>query len=181
MTGLGVDRLVFPLANIDREKSPLAEHFDIEDYVLDTFNQGPTVLPSGNHLKMVPIAEALRRPIFDGKIHAIRWDDGRYVLDGWPLELAKTRGHRHQPRSADRGQCRADRATGGSNVRARRCVQHGYRRCCRSLHRGLERGRSALPEHPYCQGLCGVRGKRGAGRRPTGVEKQPTNTKPFAV
>src|SRR6202008_1590814 len=49
-----------------------------------------TRLPNGNLLLMVRIAEALRTPVFDGKVHAIRWDEGRYVLDGWPLEFADT-------------------------------------------------------------------------------------------
>jgi predicted GH43/DUF377 family glycosyl hydrolase len=39
---------------------------------------------------MVRVAVALRNAVFDGQVHAIRWDHGRYVLDGWPLELADT-------------------------------------------------------------------------------------------
>ncbi|MCW1400855.1 glycosidase [Novosphingobium sp. MW5] len=90
MSAFDVDRLVFTPADVDLTRSPLAGQFDAETYVLGAFNPGLTVLPSGNLLMMVRIAEALRKPIFDGKVHAIRWDDGRYVLDGWPLELADT-------------------------------------------------------------------------------------------
>jgi hypothetical protein len=47
-----------------------------------------TRLPNGNLLLMVRVAEALRKPTFDDKVHAIRWDaSAAYVLDGWPLEL----------------------------------------------------------------------------------------------
>jgi predicted GH43/DUF377 family glycosyl hydrolase len=90
MSGLGTDRLVFSPGDVDLARSPLAGHFDAETYALGAFNPGLTVLPSGNLLMMVRIAEALRQPIFGGKVHAIRWDEGRFVLDGWPLELADT-------------------------------------------------------------------------------------------
>jgi len=47
---------------------------------------------------MVRIAEALKTPIVDQKIHSIRWvpsdgtaaDAGRYCLDPWPLEMVDT-------------------------------------------------------------------------------------------
>jgi len=90
MSGYAVDRLVFTPNMVDLSRSPLAGHFDAETFVLGAFNPGLTVLPSGNLLMMVRVAEALRTPIFNDKVHAIRWDDGRYVLDGWPLELADT-------------------------------------------------------------------------------------------
>ena len=35
-------------------------------------------------------AEALRHPIRDRHIHAIRWDGGEYVLDAWPLDQVDT-------------------------------------------------------------------------------------------
>jgi len=85
-----VDRLVLTPEDIDLSRSPLAGHFAAETYVLGAFNPGITVLPNGNLLMMVRVAEALRQPIFDGMVHAIRWEEGRYVLDGWPLELADT-------------------------------------------------------------------------------------------
>ena len=90
MSTFAVDRLVVTPHDVDLARSPLAGHFDAETYVLGAFNPGLTRLPNGNLLLMVRIAEALRRPIFDGKVHAIRWQDGGYVLDGWPLELADT-------------------------------------------------------------------------------------------
>lgn len=91
-----IDRLVITPHVIDLTRSPLAGHFDAETYVLGAFNPGMTVLPNGNVLLMVRVAEALREPIRDGKVHAIRWeaaeDDarGRYVLDAWPHEMADT-------------------------------------------------------------------------------------------
>jgi predicted GH43/DUF377 family glycosyl hydrolase len=89
-----VDRLVLTPDMIDLTRSPLAGQFDAETYVLGAFNPALTSLANGNLLMMVRIAEALREPIFDGMVHAIRWEAGvgagRYVLDGWPLEQADT-------------------------------------------------------------------------------------------
>ncbi|MCW1382647.1 glycosidase [Novosphingobium sp. KCTC 2891] len=90
MTQFPYDRLVLTPHVIDLSRSPLAGHFAAETYVLGAFNPGMTVLPGGNILLMVRVAEALREPIVDGKVHAIRWEDGGYVLDGWPLELVDT-------------------------------------------------------------------------------------------
>ena len=89
-----VDRLVLTPHDIDLARSPLAGHLDAETYVLGAFNPGMTKLPNGNLLLMVRVAEALRQPIYDGHVHAIRWEDdganGRYVLDAWPLEHVDT-------------------------------------------------------------------------------------------
>jgi beta-1,2-mannobiose phosphorylase / 1,2-beta-oligomannan phosphorylase len=84
------DRLVLTPDDIDLSRSPLAGHLDAETYVLGAFNPGMTRLPGGNLLMMVRVAEALRQPCFDGNVHAIRWDDGRYLLDAWPLDLCDT-------------------------------------------------------------------------------------------
>jgi predicted GH43/DUF377 family glycosyl hydrolase len=87
-----VDKLVPTPEDIDLSRSPLAGCLGGETYVLGAFNPGLTRLPNGNLLMMVRIAEALREPIFDKHIHAIRWessgDAGLYVLDAWPLDLA---------------------------------------------------------------------------------------------
>jgi predicted GH43/DUF377 family glycosyl hydrolase len=94
MSRFEVDRLVLVPDDIDLARSPLAGQLDAETYVLGAFNPGLTRLLNGNLLMMVRIAEALREPIRDGHVHAIRWDPdgggGRYVLDAWPLELADT-------------------------------------------------------------------------------------------
>lgn len=88
------DRLVVTPPMIDLSRSPLAGQFEAETYVLGAFNPGMTRLANGNLLLMVRVAEALRNPVFDGMVHAIRWDatasGGAYVLDGWPLELVNT-------------------------------------------------------------------------------------------
>lgn len=88
------DRLVFTPADIDLSRSPLRGHFDAETYVLGAFNPGMTRLANGNLLLMVRVAEALRTPIHDGHIHAIRWTDGTYTLDAWPLEHVDTKDPR---------------------------------------------------------------------------------------
>jgi predicted GH43/DUF377 family glycosyl hydrolase len=90
-----VDRLVFTPDDVDLSRSPLAGQLDAETYVLGAFNPGLTRLANGNLLMMVRVAEALRKPIHGGKVHAIRWEGeegsaGRYVLDAWPLEHADT-------------------------------------------------------------------------------------------
>ncbi len=84
------DALILDPRDIDLSRSPLAGKIDAETYVLGAFNPGLTRLPNGNLLMMVRVAEALRHPIKDGHVHAIRWDEGAYVLDAWPLQLVDT-------------------------------------------------------------------------------------------
>jgi len=84
------DALVLDPRAIDLSRGPLAGHLDAETYCLGAFNPGMTRLPNGNLLLMVRIAEALRQPIVDQHIHAIRWCNGRYALDAWPIEHVDT-------------------------------------------------------------------------------------------
>ena len=84
------DALVLTPHDIDLARSPLAGKIDAETYVLGAFNPGMTRLPNGNLLLMVRVAEALRHPVREQQIHAIRWHDGGYVLDAWPLSLVDT-------------------------------------------------------------------------------------------
>jgi predicted GH43/DUF377 family glycosyl hydrolase len=90
LSAFAVDHLILTPRDVDLARSPLAGQLDAETYVLGAFNPGMTRLASGNLLLMVRVAEALRHPIRDGKVHAIRWADGGYTLDAWPLELADT-------------------------------------------------------------------------------------------
>jgi predicted GH43/DUF377 family glycosyl hydrolase len=90
MSGFPIDRLILGPDDIDLTRSPLAEQFEAETYVLGAFNPALTRLPNGNLAIFVRVAEALRRPVFDGYIHAIRWEEGKYVLDAWSLELVDT-------------------------------------------------------------------------------------------
>jgi predicted GH43/DUF377 family glycosyl hydrolase len=85
-----VDRLVLTPDAIDLAQSPLAGRLEAETYVLGVFNPGLTRLPNGNLLLMARVAEALKTPIVGDAVHAIRWEDGRYCLDAWPLELCDT-------------------------------------------------------------------------------------------
>jgi predicted GH43/DUF377 family glycosyl hydrolase len=98
------DEIVFDPRDVDLSKGPLARHIDAETYCLGAFNPGMTRLPNGNLLMMVRIAEALKTPIVEQKIHAIRWEadavdesrgvpipgGGKYCLDAWPLEMVDT-------------------------------------------------------------------------------------------
>ena len=85
-----VDKLVLVPDDIDLSRSPLAGQLGVETYVLGAFNPALTRLPNGNLLMMVRIAEALREPVFDGHVHNIRWCEGHYVLDAWPLGTVDT-------------------------------------------------------------------------------------------
>lgn len=86
-----VDRLVLTPDDVDLSRSPLAGQLPCETYALGAFNPGMARLPNGNLLLMVRIAEAVKEPIFDRHVHAIRWDSREgYVLDAWPLDLADT-------------------------------------------------------------------------------------------
>ena len=88
------DQLVFTPADIDLSRSPLAGKVGAETYVLGAFNPGMTRLANGNLLLMVRVAEALRQPIKGGNVHAIRWQDGAYLLDAWPLQMVDTKDPR---------------------------------------------------------------------------------------
>ena len=90
MTAFEIDRLVFTPDDVDLSRSPLAGHLAAETYVLGAFNPALTRLPNGNLAMFVRVAEALRQPIIDGNVHAIRWDDGTYELDAWPVALCDT-------------------------------------------------------------------------------------------
>src|SRR3546814_10675424 len=67
------DHFVLTPGDVDLARSPLAGRIDADTYVLGAFNPGMTRHASGNLLLMVRIAEALREPIRDRHIHAIRW------------------------------------------------------------------------------------------------------------
>ena len=84
------DALIFTPDDVDLTRSPLAGRIDAETYVLGAFNPALTRLANGNLLLMVRVAEALRQPIRDGMVHSIRWDDGNYRLDAWPLDRVDT-------------------------------------------------------------------------------------------
>jgi predicted GH43/DUF377 family glycosyl hydrolase len=89
-----IDRLIFTPNDVDLTRSPLRNAIRAETYTLGAFNPGLTRLPTGNLLMMVRVAEALREPTFNGKIHAIRWTNGTYVLDGFSIEGANTKDPR---------------------------------------------------------------------------------------
>ncbi|GGZ35951.1 glycosidase [Asticcacaulis endophyticus] len=88
------DRLILTPDDIDLSRSPVAGlrvGLGAETFVLGAFNPGLTRLESGNLLMMVRVAEALKTPIANGHIHAIRWDaQSGYVLDPWPLDRVDT-------------------------------------------------------------------------------------------
>ncbi len=79
-----IDKIVFRPQDIDLSFSPIRKDLSIDTFVLGAFNPGLTRLPNNNLLIMVRIAEALKEPVFNDKIHSIRWSEHGYVLDGYP-------------------------------------------------------------------------------------------------
>ncbi|MDP3737741.1 MAG: hypothetical protein Q8R02_10145 [Hyphomonadaceae bacterium] len=78
------DAIVFGPQHVDLSRSPLRGSVTEETYVLGAFNPGLTRLPNGNVLMMVRVAEALRRPVREEHVLAIRWNAGRYLIDRFP-------------------------------------------------------------------------------------------------
>jgi predicted GH43/DUF377 family glycosyl hydrolase len=78
------DFVVFGPRDVDLAQSPLRQDLAEETYILGAFNPGFTRLLNGNLLMVVRVAEALRKPIRDDVVLAIRWTDGRYLLDRFP-------------------------------------------------------------------------------------------------
>jgi predicted GH43/DUF377 family glycosyl hydrolase len=83
------DYLIFTPNQIDLTRSPLRRSLDAATYVLGAFNPGFTRLPSGNLLMMVRVAEALKEPVQDGYVRAIRWTKDGYTLDRHALDGVK--------------------------------------------------------------------------------------------
>ncbi len=79
------DRLIFRPDDVDLTRSPLRASLNEPTYVLGAFNPGLTILPNGNLLAMIRVAEALREPVSDAHIRTIRWTAQGYVLDNWPV------------------------------------------------------------------------------------------------
>ena len=84
--GFFFDSILFEPRDIDLARSPLAGRIDAKTYILGAFNPGLTRLENGNLLLMVRVAEALRTPVNDGHVHAVRWTDAGYAVDAWPLD-----------------------------------------------------------------------------------------------
>lgn len=86
-----LDIIILTPEDIDLSHSTLRKQINAETYVLGAFNPGMARLPNGNLVLMVRIAEALKEPIVDGRIHAIRWDKNRgYLLDDYSLDEVDT-------------------------------------------------------------------------------------------
>ncbi|RLD88540.1 MAG: glycosidase [Bacteroidetes bacterium] len=81
------DKIIINPDDIDLSFSPFRKNLNFETFVLGAFNPGMARLPNGNIILMVRIAEALKSPVFDNKVHSIRWDTKKgYVLDAYNLE-----------------------------------------------------------------------------------------------
>ena len=90
----GRDYLIFTPDDVDLTRSPLRRSLREPTYVLGAFNPGFARLGNGNLLMMVRVAEAMREPVADGHVRAIRWTADGYVLDAHPLDSVDM----HDPR-----------------------------------------------------------------------------------
>jgi predicted GH43/DUF377 family glycosyl hydrolase len=88
------DTIIFRPRDVDLSRSPLRRSIDEETFILGAFNPGLTRLPNGNLLLMVRVAEALRKPVREDHVAAIRWENGAYVLDRHPRADIDTRDPR---------------------------------------------------------------------------------------
>ena len=81
------DRLIFTPDDVDLSRSPLRQGLPLgSTCVLGAFNPGLAVLPGGNLLLMVRVAEALREPMTGHVIRAIRWTpEPGFQMVEWPL------------------------------------------------------------------------------------------------
>lgn len=85
------DEIIIKPDDIDLGYSPIKKDLNTDTYVLGAFNPGMSRLPNGNIIIMVRIAEALKSPVFNNKIHSIRWDSEKgYVLDGYNIDAVDT-------------------------------------------------------------------------------------------
>lgn len=92
------DEIIIKPDDIDLSYSPIKKDLNnlsdsrrIDTYVLGAFNPGMSRLPNGNVILMVRIAEALKTPVFNNKIHSIRRDSEKgYVLDGYNINDVDT-------------------------------------------------------------------------------------------
>jgi len=85
------DEILIKPGDIDLSHSPLKNDLNTETFVLGAFNPGMSRLPNGNIIIMVRIAEALKTPVIENKIHSIRWDSEKgYVLDAYPIDDVDT-------------------------------------------------------------------------------------------
>ena len=85
------DKIIIKPDDIDLGYSPIRKDIKVETYVLGAFNPGMSRLPNGNIILMVRIAEALKSPVFNNKIHSIRWDTEKgYVLDAYNIDDVDT-------------------------------------------------------------------------------------------
>ncbi len=79
------DQIIFSPADVDLSFSPLRKGLAEHTYVLGAFNPGLCRLPNGNLLMMVRVAEALSNAVVGENVYCIRWNDGGYETDAWPL------------------------------------------------------------------------------------------------
>jgi hypothetical protein len=98
------DHLIFTPDDVDLARSPLRGAFPDPTYVLGAFNPGLTGPPLRQPAADGPRREALREPVVDNHVRAIRWTPAGYVQDAHPLGSVDMRDPRQFafPRSPNR-------------------------------------------------------------------------------
>ncbi len=85
------DWIIFSPLDVDLTKSPLRSTITEETFVLGSFNPGLTLLPNGNLLAIVRIAEALKKTRDSKYIYSLRWSEKTgYVIDKYPMNEVDT-------------------------------------------------------------------------------------------
>lgn len=79
------DKLIFSPGDVDLSYSPLRNGLSQKTFTLGAFNPGLCRLPNGNLLMMVRVAEALSDAVHNDEVHCIRWQQGGYTTDAWPV------------------------------------------------------------------------------------------------
>lgn len=80
-----IDHIIFSPNDVDLSKSPLKDIKE-ETFILGAFNPGLNILPNGNLIMMVRIAEALKKPIKNDCVRQIRWTKQGVLLDEFKTE-----------------------------------------------------------------------------------------------
>jgi beta-1,2-mannobiose phosphorylase / 1,2-beta-oligomannan phosphorylase len=82
-----LDKIILSPSDIDLSKSPLRKGINLPTYVLGAFNPGMERLENGNIIIIARVAESLVNPIIDDNFLSIRWSDGKFILEKFPVNI----------------------------------------------------------------------------------------------
>lgn len=89
------DTIILTPDDIDLSQSPLKNPGE-ETSVMGVFNPGMARLPNGNIILMCRVAEALKSPVKNHLVQALRWDEKKGItIDSYPVEEVDISDPRH--------------------------------------------------------------------------------------